>query len=124
MLSYDEWAYLRYERQRYDEKVGLATITGIGGNDGARGVVLLPDSRTLPPGLTFYSGCGNGWATNSYVPSQWQLMEAAGAVFLSVAGQGANNCTIANVGAEGHYWSSTLDDSQAYAVYSVGFHCS
>ncbi len=60
MLSYDEWAYLRYERQGYDEKVGLATITGIGGNDGARGVVLLPDSRTLPSGSIFYSGCGNG----------------------------------------------------------------
>ena len=65
VLSYDERAYLRYERQEYDEKVGLATITGIGGNDWARGVVLLPDSWTFPPGLTFYSECGNGWATNS-----------------------------------------------------------
>ncbi len=49
MLSYDEWAYFRYERQGYDEKVGLATITGIGGNDWARDVVLLSDSWTLPP---------------------------------------------------------------------------
>ena len=51
-------------------------------------------------------------------------MEAAEAVFLPAAGQGANNCTIANVGAEGCYWSSTPDDSQAHAACSVGFHCS
>ena len=74
-LSNGEWEYLINTRTDAANKKGLATV------DGVNGLILLPDVWTLPEGLTFTSG-KNSYTQNTYSVSQWNKMEANGAVFL------------------------------------------
>ena len=48
-------------------------------------MILLPDSWTLPDGLTFTPG-NQAWGKNTYTIDQWTMMEDAGAVFLPASG--------------------------------------
>ena len=98
ILTKEEWGYLIDRSGKY----GLATI-----GDVYKGLVLLPDDWTLPNGLTFTSGYGNGgYAANTYTMAQWQTMEAAGAVFLPAAGY-RHISDLNDVSTHGLYWSST-----------------
>ena len=103
-LTKDEWNYLLNLRQSASQKYGLAKI------DNTEGLVLLPDTWTLPDGSEFTPGIENGYKTNRYTGAKWSKMQSAGAVFLPAAGyrecvsvftkfQGDNGC--------GFYWSST-----------------
>lgn len=98
-LSTTEWAYLVEYRDNAESKVGFASI---GGNIG---LVLLPDSWTLPDGCTF-APYAYPVVLNEYTTTQWAAMEANGALFLPV----------------GTYWSSTpLSDADAEVLgYSAG----
>ena len=106
-LTIDEWEYLLYDRTDAPSKCGTGNINGVGG------LIILPDSWTLPSGCSFTSGFATSnyntypdWTHNSYTLAQWAQMEAAGAVFLPAAGNryGSN---VRNVGVSGSYWSST-----------------
>ena len=106
-LTIAEWEYLLYYRTDAPSKCGTGNINGVGG------LIILPDSWTLPSGCSFTSGFATSnyntypdWTHNSYTLAQWAQMEAAGAVFLPAAGNryGSN---VRNVGASGSYWSST-----------------
>ena len=96
-LTFEEWTYLLNTRNGASEKVGTGTVNG------CYGIILLPDTWSLPAGLTFTpisSVEGNtdvsvttsnkalnyNWLENAYTSTQWALMEAAGAVFLPAAG--------------------------------------
>ena len=97
-LSNPEWNYLFNSRQNASEKYGYGTI------EGTKGIIILPDNWTLPSGCTFSSGYNTGeenWYRNSYSLSQWELMEAGGAVFFPAAGTYYQDLD------EGFYWSST-----------------
>ncbi len=112
-LSVDEWRYLLYERDGYQDSLyGFATVCGV------NGLVLLPDNWTLPLGCTFTPGRDGGWTTNEYDFSQWPLMESAGAVFLPAAGYRRNE-HVSRLPSEGHYWLSSTgepgDDPDYYA---------
>lgn len=93
---------------------GFATIAVNGGT--VKGMVLLPDTFTLPAGVTFVSSLTPGSA-NSYTVAQWSLMEGAGAVFLPAAGD-RTGTTVTNVCSSGYYWTSTAGSSwdRAYRV--------
>ena len=78
-LTIAEWLYLFESRSNAASKYGQASINGI------NGMILLPDSWTLPDGLSFTSG-KHAWATNTYTIDQWIQMETAGAVFLPASG--------------------------------------
>ena len=106
-LTIAEWEYLLYYRTDAPSKCGTGNINGVGG------LIILPDSWTLPSECSFTSGFTTynpntypDWTHNSYTLAQWAQMEAAGAVFLPAAGNryGSN---VRNVGASGSYWSST-----------------
>ena len=106
-LTQAEWEYLLNTRTDASSKRGIGNINGVGG------LIILPDSWTLPSGCSFTSGFATSnyntypdWTHNSYTLAQWAQMEAAGAVFLPAAGNryGSN---VRNVGASGSYWSST-----------------
>ncbi|MBQ3579389.1 MAG: hypothetical protein II975_00090 [Bacteroidales bacterium] len=98
ILTKEEWGYLIDRSGKY----GLATIGDI-----YKGLVLLPDDWTLPTGLSFTSGYGNGgYTANTYTMAQWQTMEAAGAVFLPAAGY-RHISDLNDVSTHGLYWSST-----------------
>ena len=78
-LTRHEWIYLFSGRPNAASKYGHGSINGI------NGMILLPDSWTLPDGLTFTPG-NQAWGKNTYTIDQWTMMEDAGAVFLPASG--------------------------------------
>ena len=116
-LTKSEWYYLFNSRTDALSKCGTGNINGVGG------LIILPDSWTLPSECSFNSGFstfydgsdGPYWPHNSYTLAQWAQMEAAGAVFLPAAGyrEGRN---VFLVGFEGVYWSSTPIDEDGHAI--------
>ena len=111
-LTIAEWNYLLNTRTDASSKRGTGNINGVGG------LIILPDSWTLPSECSFTSGFTTyDWAHNSYTLAQWAQMEAAGAVFLPAAGYryGTNDNYVGNLG---NYWSSTpFNESSAYYMY-------
>ena len=104
-LDVSEWNYLFNTRTDASLKYGTGNICGLGG------LIILPDSWTIPEGGSFTSGftmygADADWSRNSYNSAQWDRMEAAGAVFLPAAG-GRSYGTISGNGTRGYYWSST-----------------
>jgi uncharacterized protein (TIGR02145 family) len=116
-LTKDEWGYLLGNSTTRSGKYGLATIYGA--SKSYTGLVILPDDWTLPGGVTFTDGYGNGFTTNSYTATQWQAMESVGAIFLPAAG--LHSTDVYNVGTNGYYWSSSYySDIRAYNMYFHG----
>ena len=120
-LTKDEWEYLTNTRTNAGSKFGVARVNGM------TGVVILPDDFTLPEDCGFTPGMTNAsdwydWSyvatTNIYTSAQWQLMEAAGAVFLPCAGD-RNRALVFGAGTAGRYWSSTANNSDN--VYYLSF---
>ena len=117
-LTKSEWDYLFNSRTDASSKCGTGNINGVGG------LIILPDSWTLPSECSFASGFATinpnthpDWTHNSYTLAQWAQMEAAGAVFLPAAGY--RNGTRVNNAGFGHYWSSTpLKDVAYYMIFS------
>ena len=114
-LTTDEWGYLLVTRPNARVKRGTGNIEGV------NGLILLPDSWTLPSGCSFRAGSST-WTDNSYSMFQWAQMEANGAVFLPAAGFRWGT-GVHDVGYSGCYWSST---SSAYGnscyAYAVDFY--
>jgi hypothetical protein len=107
-LTYEEWEYLIDRSGKY----GMATIGGT-----YKGMVLLPDDWTLPSGVAFTAGYGNGYTTNSYTITQWQKMEAAGAIFLPAAAARYAS-TINDAGTYGFYYTSShYNENSVWYIY-------
>ena len=117
-LTSAEWEYLLNTRPGASSKLGSGNINGVGG------LIILPDSWTLPSECSFASGFAiinpyhyPDWKHNSYTLAQWAQMEAAGAVFLPAAGR-RKGTDFDNVGFHGYYWSSTpYSKNDAYHMY-------
>jgi|GEM_PF-1695824 len=105
-MTVQEWNHLIKNRTNAAHLKGQATVADV------HGYVLLPDSWTLPAGLSFTAN-PNNWTTNVYTAEQWAQMEAAGAVFLPAAGY--REPEIEGVGEKGWYWASNVvSDAAAY----------
>lgn len=108
-LTKDEWKYVFQSRSNASSKYGHGKVNGM------CGMILLPDSWTLPTGLKFTAG-NSSWA-NSYTTDQWAMMEANGAVFLPAAGS-RYGTSVNYVGSYGNFWSASYYSSiLAYRVY-------
>lgn len=104
-----EWYYLLGLRENASEKYGYGSI------DDVKGLIILPDTWTLPTDLTFTAG-NSDWA-NSYTTTEWEQMEAAGAVFLPTAGCRGGTFIEEGLGSDGYYWSSTpYGNEKAYCM--------
>lgn len=110
-LTVDEWVYVFHHRSNAFSKYGHGKVNGV------CGMILLPDSWTLPSGLSFTAG-NSSWA-NSYTKEQWAQMEANGAVFLPAAGYRCG-ASVYSVGSHGDYWSASCSGS--YGAYYVYFY--
>ena len=108
-LTGEEWYYLIRSRPNASSLRGWATVNGV------RGLILLPDSWTLPASVTFtpavYYNSGN-YLQNVYGVSEWDIMEAAGAVFLPTTGTTTED-TYSSA-----YWSSSTVRSGIFQSWS------
>lgn len=94
--SFAEWHYLLHDRDEASNKWGLATVNGVSG------LVILPDTWSLPQGCSFNS-TDIGYTANLYDDKQWDRMEKSGAVFLPAAGYWYTMTGIDYVGSNGYY---------------------
>ncbi len=114
-LTTEEWKYLLHDRSNASGLLSYAQVAGI------KGLVILPDDWQIPDNLSFISAKDKKWTwgdkfpssyshpddhINTYDIQQWQLMEAAGAVFMPCAGF-IQTATLQNLGTTGRYWSAT-----------------
>lgn len=106
-LSKDEWGYL------FNSRANASSLYGQGSINGVNGTIILPDSWTTPSGAQFVAQMG--FSSNTYSKDQWELMEAAGAIFLPACGD-RSGTSVSEVGTYGYYWSSTANSS------SRGYH--
>ena len=120
VLTTTEWYYLLNRRANAPLKYGLATITGVGGDEGVCSLILLPDDWALPSGCSFTAGKGDGYSANSYPASDWQKMEKAGAVFLPASGY-RHGATLHSVGSCGYYWSASPYAEAAFGAGGLYF---
>ena len=118
-LTKDEWVYLLGDNATRSGKYGLATINTA--SKSYTGMVILPDDWSLPNGVTFTAGYGDGFITNTYTTAQWQKMESAGALFLPAAGY-RDGTNVQYIGTNCRYWSTYSDGRYAYGVYIAGSH--
>lgn len=119
-LTSDEWHYIIFERDSARLKVAVGLIIGV--KDTMDGLILLPDSWSLPDSCEFWPGM-YAYVRNQYSMRQWQKMEEAGAVFLRVGGYrwGAKVFVQDRWGLSyGNYWLSTqYDENDAYYIYFI-----
>jgi hypothetical protein len=108
-LTKDEWGYL------FNTRANASSLYGQGNINGINGTIILPDSWTTPSGTQFVAQMG--FTANIYSKDQWELMEAAGAIFLPAAGD-RSGTSVTEVGTYGYYWSSTMNSSsRAYHIF-------
>lgn len=116
-LSNEEWTYLLNTRPNAANRKAIATVNGV------KGLVLLPDTWTIPSGLRINcSSLNRNWSTNTYDGQDWSKMESAGAIFLPVSGYRLETTVIENSDA-GYYWSSTIvpGDNNTGLSYALHF---
>ncbi len=112
-LSRGEWHYLLYYRANASAKRAFGSVNGV------HGLILLPDSWTLPEGCSFTTEA-NGGNSNNYTQTEWAAMEAAGAVFLPAAGRrwGVN---VEHVCDRGNYWTASYSERTYDWCYYLSF---
>ena len=108
-----EWQYL-FNNRSTTRSYAKATVAD------KCGVILFPDVYTHPTDLTALQSVNIGNAaynTNTFDAAAWAKMEAAGAVFLPVAGSRVEGSSSLLTATSSDYWSSTAYNSyQAYRV--------
>lgn len=100
MLTADEWNYLLKTRPNAASLQGQAVVNDV------KGYILLPDDWIIPMILSF-SPTPNNYTTNVYTAGDWELMEAAGAVFLPAAGFRYSIEINGWSAGYGYYWTPT-----------------
>ncbi len=108
-LSKDEWDYLFSGRANAASKYGHGSVNSV------TGMIVLPDSWTLPDGLSFTAGSSS---SNYYTTVQWSQMESAGAVFLPISGLRVIT-GVYEVGIYGYYWSSSVYEGNDVMAYRL-----
>ena len=106
LLSIDEWSYLLSRRNNSSELL----VAGASVN-GQYGLILLPDGWKAPSGITVFHGFSpDAYTYNIFSASDWDALEAAGAVFLPCQGyseNGSDLSTAVDAAIHGSYWSKT-----------------
>ncbi|MCR4812596.1 MAG: hypothetical protein K5867_08425 [Bacteroidales bacterium] len=107
-MTIDEWSYLLHTRSAStvggtaDARYAKAMMSGI------NGLIIFPDTVTLPAGLTVtnVNNYEASFSSNPYSFSQWSQLEAAGCVFLPAAPT-RYGTKVSGLYDYGSYWSST-----------------
>ena len=113
-ISAEEWDYLLNTRPNAANLKGQAVVNDI------KGYILLPDNWTTPLILTF-TPTPNDYTTNVYTLGDWELMEAAGAVFLPAAGNRYGTDINSIKAGNGSYWTPTPSSEYSNMAQAVTF---
>ena len=142
LLTSAEWTYLLVTRDNEDHyNTGMNNLGRIKATSEAEnytnGLIILPDGWIQPEGTTFscvHTGIAFDKDSNSYSYDQWELMKAAGAVFLPADGYGYNGIAgneeskketkdnpdnIEQAGIHGAYWA--LDAHNTTNAHAMRF---
>ena len=111
-LSHEEMQYLLSRKKDGKFLFGIATVNDVWG------LVLLPDDWVFSSARSFTSGNLDDWEINKYDLSQWQNMEAAGAVFLPNAGFERD---VEWRGDVSYYWTSTKKELLEFGPDLIAF---
>ena len=121
-LTMEEWSYLANSRPNASTKMGVAQV------DGFSGLILLPDEWVCPEGITFESGFASSYDDpkyykdhQSFTAEQWELLEAAGAIFLPASGYRTETVIIDKINIVGFYWLATpygIDHAYYFDIWS------
>lgn len=115
-LTADEWEYLLNKRTA-TMRYCLATV------DGRVGLIIYPDNFAQPSGVTApeITNFGTEYSAYTLTSTQWNQVEAAGAVFLPAAGYRVGKET-QGTGVDGFYWTASNDggDYAQRVIFSSG----
>ena len=114
-LTDGEWTYLLSGRTNATNLLGMATIN-VDASTSVCGMVLFPDDWVGVSTVPF--AARGGMSVNQLTLSQWEALEANGAVFLPAAGR-REGTSLSNIGAHGVYWTAT--SVNATNAYYMGF---
>lgn len=103
-LTAAEWEYIFSKHNHYQ-----ATVNG------QTGLILVP-KNFVNPGITLQYSQGK-YTENNFSTTQWTQLQNAGAIFLPAGGM-RTGTEVAEIGAEGYYWTSTnKSNSTSWASY-------
>lgn len=121
-LTKDEWSYLFGDNENRHDKYASAII-----DDTYRGMIVLPDNWATPEGVNLVTGMEYGYYTNSLTISEWEQLEAYGAIFLPVT-ESRNGYVYQSGYNAGRYWSSSkgiyVEQAGCFQFYGDSFECS
>ena len=84
--------------------------------NGVPGLIIMPDTWTLPNGCDYTGNITANFTTNTYTLEQWSRMETVGAIFLPQCYRRVQ-ATAVNTGDGTYYWSSTSNGtSNSYGL--------
>lgn len=110
LLSSAEWAYLLDTTSRSAIRFVKACV--IVNDVNVNGLIIFPDNYRHPidQALVNVNDKGTNFDVNTFTTSQWESMEAAGAIFLPAAGF-YNGSSTQEALSKGYYWSSSQGTS-------------
>ena len=120
-LTKQEWTHLLLTRSAStigntdNARYAKATVCG------KKGLIIFPDSYTNPDGVDMPTAINNSGASfnaNTYAPSHFAKMQAAGAIFLPAGGY-RSGYQILEREDFGHYWSTSV--GSGYSAYEMVF---
>ena len=112
-LTSSEWNYV-FNKRTTPSSIRYAK----GSVNGVSGIILLPDDWNASIyALSYTNNSQAPYTSNTITSTDWEMMEANGAVFLPAAGY-RNGTSISFVGSYGRYWSAlSTPTGSAYNVY-------
>ena len=114
-LTSEEWNFLFSGRANAAKLRAEACVNGI------NGAIILPDDFYEHRVRVPFDSTPNNFAGNTYDLSQWETLEAAGAIFLPCCGTRKGATMFSTIENTGRYWTSSgSTGTNAYYVYLLG----
>jgi len=120
LTGYDEWEYLLNMRTTTTDNMPANSRYAEVKVNGVNGLLIFPDTFTWTSEMgtapTVVNVHCDRFGAGTYDEKQFDVMENEGVVFLPAAGLRKGN-KVSEVGKSGCYWTSVIDESNAFGLY-------